>query len=148
MIEASVAAAAVLAPAIGSELTLRGRKLQTSVARVVAVWVVGYVAAATWLLREGRAGLVAFAILWCGAFLLWFGVRSHIESSILLRMLCLLRERPMTDAQLAAAYASRYGESMRLAELRRGGLVAVDRRGSARVTPKGRMVLLVASKLR
>ena len=47
MIEASVAAAAVLAPAIGSELTLRGRKLQTSVARVVAVWVVGYVAAAS-----------------------------------------------------------------------------------------------------
>jgi hypothetical protein len=148
MIEASVAAAAVLAPAVGCELTLHGRKLQTGVARVVSVWAVGYAAAASWLLLEGRAGLVAFAIFWCGAFLLWFGVRSHIESSILLRMVCLLRERPMTDAQLAAEYASRCGESMRLAELHRGGLVIVDEAGTARVTQKGRIVLLVASNLR
>jgi len=143
----SVATAAALIPAIGSELTLQGRKLQTGLARVLVVWVAGFAAAAGWLVRGGHAGLAAFAVFWCGAFLLWFGVRSHAESSILLRMLFLLRQRPMTDAELAAEYASLYGESMRLAELRRGGLVVKDSDG-VRVTPKGRVVLLFASKFR
>jgi len=147
MIEISLAAAAIVASAIGSELTLQGSKLQTRPTRVLAVWIGGYVATTAWLLGQGHTALVAFAVFWCGAFLLWFGVRSHIESSILLRMLCLLRHGPMTDAQVVAEYASLYGESRRLAELRRGGLVVEDHDGM-HVTPKGKVVLLFASKLR
>lgn len=140
----ALAIAAVLIPAIGSELALQGKKLQTALARVLVVWVAAFAAVAGAVVRPD---LPAVAVFWCGAFLLWFGVRSHVESSILLRMLYLLRRRPMTDAELMAEYASVYGESMRLAELGRGGLVVEDR-GGVRVTPKGKVVLRFASKLR
>jgi hypothetical protein len=142
-----IAAAAVLASAIGSELALRGDKVQTRLTRVLAVWSAGYVAAMIWLVRDGSSGLVAFTIFWGGAFLVWFGVRSHIESSILLRMLFLLRRQPMTDARLIDEYASLYGESTRVAELCRGGILLKDR-DRMRVTPKGKAILFLVSKLR
>ena len=143
----SLAAAAVLVPIVGSELALGGAKLQTGLTRVLVVWIGGYLAAVSWLVRHADSGLVALTIFWSGAFLIWFGVRSHIESSILLRMLFLLRQCPMTDARLVDEYASRYGESMRIAELCRGGLI--DKHGDRmRVTPKGKAILLFVSKLR
>src|SRR5258707_478561 len=104
----SLAAAAVLVPIVGSELALGGTKLQTGLTRVLVVWIGGYIAAVSWLVRDADSGLVALTIFWNGAFLIWFGVRSHIESSILLRMLFLLRDCPMTDARLVDGYTSRY----------------------------------------
>jgi hypothetical protein len=143
----SLAAAAVVVPMIGSELALGGTKLQTGITRALVVWIVGYVAATTWIARSADSGLAAFTIFWGGVFLLWFGIRSHIESSILLRMLFLLRQGPMTDRRLIDAYTSRCGQSMRVAELCRGGLI-VKHSDRVRLTPKGRAILLVASKLR
>jgi hypothetical protein len=143
----SLAAAAVLVPIVGSELALGGTKLQTGLTRVLVVWIGGYIAAVSWLVRDADSGLVALTIFWNGAFLVWFGVRSHIESSILLRMLFLLRDCPMTDARLVDGYTSRYGESMRVSELCRGGLI--DKHGDrVRITPKGKAILLFVSKLR
>lgn len=147
MTVALVVAAGVLAAAIGSEIALRGRKLQTALASILAIWIALFAAAAAWLFRARPDALVPSAIFWGGASLLWFGVRSHAESSILLRMLCLLRARPMRDAAILDEYASIYGESMRLAELRRGGFVA-NEGARPRVTTKGKAVLLVVSKLR
>jgi hypothetical protein len=145
--EISRTAAAVLIPVIGSEFALGRAKLQSASARALAVWIVGYLAAACWLALHGGSGVIAFTIFWGGTFLLWFGVRSHIESSILLRMLFLLRQRPMTDARLLETYASVYGESMRLDELCRGRFI-VKQRDTMRITPKGKAVLRVVSKLR
>ena len=142
-----VAAAGALAAAAGSEVALRCRKLQTALASILAIWIALFAAAAVWLRRATPDALVPSAIFWVGASLLWFGVRSHAESSILLRMLCLLRARPMRDGEILDEYASIYGESMRLAELRRGGFVANEGE-RPRVTPKGKAVLLVVSKLR
>jgi hypothetical protein len=143
----SLAAAAVLVPIVGSELALGGTKLQTGLTRVLVVWIGGYVAAMSWFVRDADTGLVALTILWSGVFLVWFGVRSHIESSILFRMLFILRQCPMTDARLVDEYTARYGESMRIAELCRGGLI--DKHGDrVRVTPKGKAILLFVSKLR
>ncbi len=142
-----VVSAAVLASAIASESVLRGRRLQSAFAPVLAIWIGPFALAAVRLVRTDAEGLVSSAIFWCGAFLLWFGVRSHVESSVLLRLLCLLRAHPMRDGELLEKYASIYGESMRLAELRRGGFVA-NEGARPHVTSKGKAVLLVVSKLR
>ena len=103
---------------LGSELALRGPKLklQTGVSRVLVVWTSAYLAT-TVLLPRYEIGPVAFTIFWWGAFCSWFGCTSHIESSILLRMLYLLRQRPMTDADLLAEYAVHYGEALRSEQL-------------------------------
>ena len=146
MRELGVAAVALLGACAGSELALRGMKLQTGLGRLVVVWMASYAAAAGWFARHDQR-LVSLTILWAGAFLAWFGVRSHIESSILLRMLHLLRPRPMTEGELVCAYTARYGEAARIAELRRGGLIADGPHG-LQVTRKGNIVLRLASVIR
>jgi hypothetical protein len=140
------AAAAVVIPSVGSELALGSMKLQTGLTRVLAVWIVSY-AIALLLIRNGGASAIALTIFWSGAFLVWFGVRSHLESSILLRVLVLLKDGPKTDARLVQDYSARWGESMRVAELCRGGL-AVRQSDGVRATRKGKTILLLASRLR
>ena len=147
MTSVSLAASAVMVPILSVEFTVKHEKLQTGLARVLAVWSIAFIATAVALVLSAASGLFALTIFWCGAFLAWFGVRSHIESSILLRMLCLLRAGPMTDSELVAAYASRHGESARLDELRRGGLVARNH-DVLMLTNKGKAVLRIVSALR
>jgi hypothetical protein len=106
-----------------------------------------YAATVVSLVLSNAVSPIAFTIFWGGSFLTWFGVRSHIESSILLRMLVFLRRQPMTEALLLAQYLSVYGEAMRLEELCRGGLAQRDR-DRLSVTPKGKAVLRVVSTLR
>lgn len=142
-----LASAAVVLPIVATELALGRAKLQTALARVLVIWLIGYAAASIWLVSHGEGGFAALTIFWSGAFLAWFGVRSHVESSILLRMLFLLRKGPLGDATLVDAYVSHYGEGARVDELARGGLVAGPA-DAARVTLKGKVILLVASKLR
>lgn len=139
--------APLLAVIVGSELALRGTKLQTGLGRVVLVWAGVFVVSVGLLARGSHASPLAFTIFWSGAFLSWFGVRSHIESSILLRMLYLLRQQPMTEARLLAEYGSRYSEMMRINELLRGGL-AVKTGEHLKVTPKGKTILRIVSGLR
>jgi len=138
---------ALLAVFIASELVLGGTKLQTGLSRVLVAWILVYLPTCYLLLRYGDTGLIAYTIFWGGAFLSWFGVRSHIESSILLRMLYLLRDRPLTEAELLARYGSQYGEHLRVEELLRGGL-AVKSGERLIVTPKGKGILGVVAKLR
>jgi hypothetical protein len=132
---------------VASELFLRGSKLQTGLSRVLVVWAVVWGAAVYPALRYGDIGPLVFTIFWGGAFLSWFGVRSHIESSILLRMLYFLRGEPMGEPQLLHKYASHYGESMRAQELLRGGMTIKSGERTS-VTPKGKAILRVVAKLR
>jgi hypothetical protein len=142
-----IIAAVLVVALIGSELALRGTKLQTGLGRVLLVWAGVYLVAVYPLSHYGKIGPVEVTIFWGGAFLSWFGVRSHIESSILLRMLYLLRRGPMTESGLVSEYTSQYGHAMRIEELLRGGMAAKsgDRMS---VTPKGKTILAVVSKLR
>jgi hypothetical protein len=138
---------ALIAVLVASELVLGSTKLQTGLSRVLVAWTLVYLPTCYLLLRYGDAGLIAYTIFWGGAFLSWFGVRSHIESSILLRMLYLLRRQPLSDAEILAKYGSHYGENMRIEELLRGGLA--EKSGDRLVvTPKGRGILGVVAKLR
>jgi hypothetical protein len=141
-----IVAAALLAVMAGSEIVLRGTKLQTGLGRVLAVWTALYVVVMYFLVRYGDTGPLAFTIFWGGTFLSWFGVRSHIESSILLRMLYMLRQQPMTENGLMAEYMSCHGEAIRVAELFRGGLVRKIG-DQLHVTPKGKAILSIVSKL-
>ena len=139
-------ASAVLIPAVGSEFVLSGAKLQTRLLPATAVWSGAFAAALIVLLEAGGSGVVALTIFWGGAFAFWFGVRSHLESSILLRMLALLRRGPMSDSELVAAYTACYGKPARLAELCRAGLVS-GQGNLLHVTAKGKAILAVVSRL-
>jgi len=143
----SILAASLGAAFVGSEVVLRGTKLQTGLTRVLAWWALVYAGVIALLLAQQQISPVAFTILWGGVFLSWFGVRSHIESSILLRMLVLLRQQPLTEAQLVARYTSRFGEAVRLDELCRGGF-AEHVRGTVSVTRKGQRILRAVAALR
>ncbi|HZR22048.1 MAG TPA: hypothetical protein VFA59_00580 [Vicinamibacterales bacterium] len=128
-------------------LVRHGPKLQTHIVRIVLMWGAAFVIAVIAISLITTCDIPALAMLWCGAFLAWFGIRSHIESSILLRMLSLLRHGALGDDELLDRYATRYGEDVRTAELRAGGFVTVDSDGM-HVTPKARTILLLVSKLR
>jgi hypothetical protein len=114
---------------------------------VLVAWGGVYLAALYPVLFHGQIGVIAFTIFWGGAFLSWFGVRSHIESSILLRMLYLLRKKPLSEAELLAAYTALYGPEKRFEELLRGKM-ALQSDGVTTVTPKGKTILRVVSLLR
>jgi hypothetical protein len=140
-------AAALLAAMIGSELALRGTKLQTGLGRVLVAWTVVWAAALYPLLHSGAIGPIALTLFWGGAFLSWFGVRSHVESSILLRMLYMLRKQPMTEARVVESYSAHFGHASRIAELLRGGMTT-ESGGRQTITTKGRAILRIVSKLR
>jgi hypothetical protein len=141
-----IALAGILAAMVGSELALHGTKLQTGLSRVIVVWGLVYLAALYPAYRHAT-GPLALTVLWGGAFLSWFGVRSHIESSILLRMLYLLRKAPLPEASILSAYGAHYGEAMRIEELAKGGMTSKEGERTI-VTPKGKTILRVVSMLR
>ena len=139
--------AALFVVMVLSELVLGQTKLQTGLARVLVAWALVYLAAIYFVFQYGNVGILAYTIFWGGAFLSWFGVRSHIESSILLRMLHLLRKGPRDEAGLVSAYMAIGGENVRLEELLKGGM-ATRQGDSFSVTPKGKTILGVVAKLR
>lgn len=142
-----VLALALLAALVASEWALNGTKLQTGLARVLRVWAAIYLPAVYLLYVLGGVGVLSFTMFWAGAFLSWFGVRSHLESSILLRMLVLLRRGPLREVDLIAEYLALYGEARRREELLRGGLAVLEQ-GQLAVTPKGRTILGIVAKLK
>jgi hypothetical protein len=147
MTDLLIITAALLVVAIASELVLGRAKVQTGLLRIMAAWAAVYFILLYFFLGWTDVDAVAFTIFWGGAFLSWFGVRSHIESSILLRMTYLLRRGPLTDAELVANYNCQFSEEMRLEELLRGGLLVRDE-GHLVVTPKGKIILAMVDKIR
>jgi hypothetical protein len=141
-------AAAVAAAVTVSEFALGGFKLQTGLHRAAAAWGFTYLLVLVLFLETSGISVTAFTMLWLGLFLSWFGIRSHIESSILMRMINLLgRDGSQTAQALLDSYNAHYGQERRLDELLRGGLVE-NAGGETRVTRKGRLILRVVSMLR
>ena len=130
-----------------SELLLKGTKLQTGLAKVLIAHSAVAVLLVVYLIVTGKNLIVPLLVFWSGAFLTWFGVRSHMESSILLRMLFLLRKGPLPEKRLLQEYESHYGQSQRMEELLRGGLLENTTSGIA-VTQKGKFILRVVSLLK
>jgi hypothetical protein len=147
MIDLMVITVALLVVVIATEFLLGPAKLQTGLPRVLAAWAAVYFIVMYFFLGLTNIDSVAFTIFWGGAFLSWFGIRSHVESSILLRMTYLLRHGPLTDAELVAKYNSQFSEATRIDELVRGGLL-IRTRDHLAVTPNGKMILAIVDKLR
>lgn len=147
MIDVGITLVLLVAAVVISEVALGERKLQTGLASVLRAWVVtGAMLLAHLALARGSGVLVA-GVFWAGAFLSWFGMRSHVESSILLRMLYLLRGRTMTGDELVAAYERQYGPEQRVEELVRSGLAEKGPDGT-RITAKGKSILAATDWLR
>lgn len=147
MIEIGVVIVGFLFAIALSEFVLSGTKLQTGLTKVLTVHLVVACLLLSYFWATGRFSRIALLIFWAGAFLSWFGIRSHIESSILLRMLYLLRGGPMTQEQLLHVYESHYGEALRLKELFQGGLLEQTPEGIT-PTPKGKWILRIVSFLK
>jgi hypothetical protein len=139
--------AALLIVAIAAELVLGPTKLETGLMSVLAAWATVYFVVLYFFLGWTDIDKVTFTIFWGGAFLSWFGIRSHIESSILLRMTYLLRHRSLTDTELVSEYNAQFNEERRIGELMKGRLLVRDR-DHLKLTPKGKIILAVADKLR
>jgi len=129
-----------------SEVVLSGTKIQTGLFRVLLAQAVIFLLTAFVLKQTAKIGYLSLFIFWIGAFLTWFGVRSHIESSILLRMVYLLSKRQMPARTLLTEYESQYGEALRMDELFRSGLIKAGPDGVS-ITPKGEFILNSVSKL-
>jgi hypothetical protein len=137
------------ATAISSGLLLGSRKVQSALGRVAIVQASGLAVVVAILSPSHRMGAAPILIFWSGALLAWFGVRSHLESSILLRMLHMLRRAPMTKGDLTSQYESYYGQEERLEELRLAGLLTADpERASMTPTRKGLLVARLVLRLR
>lgn len=128
------------------EIPLRFAKIQSALFKILFIHFA--IATLTYIfLLSKSVNLSSFFILWTGAFLAWFGIRSHIESSILLRLLSILRDSSMTSAELVEAYEKRHGFEVRWQELIRARLIEQNPNGF-QLTPKGRVILAIASFLR
>lgn len=139
--------AAFFACIVLCELVLKGTKLQTALVKVFLVHALCWIALLIFMVTNNQSGIIAMTIFWAGAFLTWFGVRSHIESSVLLRMLYLLRQQPVSADELLSSYHSHYGKELRIEELVRGGLL--DRASSElHVSGKGNLILRIVQLLK
>ena len=139
--------AAFLACIVLCEFVLKGTKLQTGLIKVFLVHTLCWIALLIFLVTNNQSGIIAMTIFWAGAFLTWFGVRSHIESSVLLRMLYLLRQQPFNADALLSSYHSHYGKELRIEELIRGGLLERDS-SDLHVSSKGNLILRIVQLLK
>lgn len=131
---------------LSSEIVLKGTKIQTALLKVLGIHLFWFLTISIYLNRFFQFSWVVVFLIWTGAFVSWFGVRSHLESSILLRMLFLIRKKPMTEQDLILKYENHYSEASRLEELFRANLLERSPNG-IQITSKGRRIAAAASFL-
>lgn len=129
------------------EFFIRGRKLQNALTRTLPVFCVAGFVGLVLSLVQGCYFVFGILLFWGGSFLAWFGVRSHLESSILLWMLVYLRKAERTEAEISTVYLQRYGPAERLEELHTGGLIERMPGGEIALTRKGQQILRIATLL-
>ena len=124
-------------------------KLQSVLRRLGVIHLVGLAITAAILLAGGQMRPVPMFVFWSGAALAWFGLRSHLESSILLRMVYMLLDGTLSTGELVSRYHLHGGQRERLAELVRAGWLRIDASsGDVVLTPKGRRIVALVSHLR
>lgn len=129
----------VLVAVLSEQVGMKRVKSQTGLRRLVAIFGITGLMNTLWCLWNG-VSLVVAVVFWAGVFAAWFVVRSHLESSIFLRMLRLLRGRDLPADELLREYELIYGWEARVKELLQAGLIEGEA-DDFRVTRKGRIVL-------
>ena len=132
-----------LAALATSELVLKGSRVQSALGRVIPVHAMAGLISMVTSVLLGNCFLTGLGLFWAGEFLCWFGLRSHLESSILLRMLVLLKAGSCSTGGLVREYLRGYGPAERVKELREAGLIS-DKTGGMVVTQKGKKVLKIS----
>ena len=135
----TVALAAFLLAIALPEAFLRNSTMLAELRRVVVVHACAAALAAAWLLWTDAGSVASLAVFWLGAFLTWLTARSHVSSSILLRMTHLLRDGPLPKDELIARYHAAHGAPQRESELASAGLL-----GAAGPTLAGRILSSLA----
>lgn len=147
MTELALLLASLLLAMIVSEVALGGDRLPTRTMRPLLVFGVIGGADLAYLTMASSGSIMTVVVFWMGAFLSWFGIRSHLQSSILLRMVCTLREQQLSAAELRSQYEADHDVAERLAELQRSGLVQHGPDGPG-ITRKGQWILHIVAWLR
>ena len=129
-----------------NEFFAQGRKLQSWAGKAFCSHLLVGCAVVAYLVAVRQGAVISFLIAWSGAFLSWFVIRSHLESSILLRMLILLRTANLPADGVVHKYQSFYGSGQRARELMQANLI-VRSGEECRLTRKGKLVLKVAGLL-
>ena len=143
MTDALIVFGLFLGTTAASELLIANR-LQSAFGRIVTAHAVG-LALALALVRRVEPGAVV--VFWIGMSTVWFGMRSHLESSILLQVLAALRDGPSARSAILARCLHDYGPEARAGELVRGGFLQATSHG-LEPTRKGRLVARIAPLLR
>jgi hypothetical protein len=127
-----------------SELFLRKNKIHTSLVSIIIMHVVVFLV--LYLLQpiiNIKLNLIAVIIFWAGAFLAWFVVRSHLESSVLLQMIHLIgKHSDISKDNLCSLYESVYSPELRLKELIKGGLIE-NNPNKVIVSRKGHLIVSI-----
>lgn len=135
----------LLAP-IAAEIVLKGRRLQSNVKRVAPLYIVIALCCITIGAYTHYTHPIVIVMYWCGYFLTWFGIRSHLESSILLKMLTTLQASNLSRDELMSSYLQSYSTQSRIAELDNSGLLE-SKKGIISITPSGKKLLSVIDLL-
>ena len=130
-----------------AEFCLKEKRVQSCLPQVFPVFVLAAVINLVVGYFTGYNFPVLLGLLWAGVFLCWFGIRSHLESSILLHMLVLLREKPVSRQALIDAYLQSYGPAERLDELKHAGLLKPGSQGAVLLTPRGQRLVQIVQRL-
>ena len=120
------------------------RKLQSALGRVLVPYAAGLAIA---FAMTGAVEPAALIVFWIGMLTAWFGVRSHLESSILLQMLIAVREHHSTRDEVLARCLRECGPAARTDELVHGGFLASSAAGLT-PTRKGRLAARAAKLFR
>jgi predicted transcriptional regulator len=131
----------LLAP-IGAEIVLKGRRLQSNVKRVVPLYIVMALCCITIGAYTHYPHPIVILMYWCGYFLTWFGIRSHLESSILLKMLTTLQKSSLSRDELMKAYLQSYSIRSRITELENSGLLE-SKKDIVSITTSGKKLLSI-----
>lgn len=124
------------------EAWLRRSTMLAQLPKVVVMHACFAAPATVYLLASGAGSAGALWVAWAGAFLIWLTVRSHISSSILLRMVHMLWQGPLSASELTARYELDHGSEHRARQLRSAGLT----RGEAQ-TLAGRALAFLGRRL-
>lgn len=125
-----------------SELVLGDKKIQTVVFKLFFAFIVVLGLLIACLATVSTNNLFVFIVLELGVFISWFGIRSHLQNSILLRFTCYLREDSLTKSQLINVYQKNHGLKEKMKELEEAKLIRVDQQ-FFELTPKGKLVLFI-----
>jgi len=130
---------------IGYTFVKHGRKIQTAFVPVLTFHTLVAISLYLFLSYTSNISPISIAIFWVGAFVFWFNVHTLFESSILLKMLYMLKlTHPMTKTELLNKYEAHCSLDFRIEELIKGEFIERLKEGF-NITRKGRFIVKIFS---